>query len=72
MNSIVRRSQFFNIILAGYLYLQLRKRKRIRTVGVREIFRRRIQFGDGHNLLEELRFSDPLFFFIYTRMNIER
>ena len=54
--------QFFNLILAGYLYLQLRKKKRVRTVGVREIFRRRTQFGDGHNLFEELRFRDPLFF----------
>ncbi|XP_071653486.1 putative nuclease HARBI1 [Temnothorax longispinosus] len=72
MNSAMRHYQFLNLILAGYLYLQLRKKKRVRTVGVREIFRRRTQFGDGHNLLEELRFRDPLFFFIYTRMNVER
>ncbi|XP_025158064.1 uncharacterized protein LOC109503818 isoform X1 [Harpegnathos saltator] len=72
MNSAVRHYQFVNLILAGYLYLQLQKRKRIRTIGVRDIFRRRIQFGDRHNLVEELRFCNPHLFFIYTRMNVER
>lgn len=75
MNNILQLRQFqlCNVILIAHLYSELRKRRRVRTVGVREIFRRRRQFGDGHNLIEELRFgSNSEYFFIYTRMNVER
>ncbi|CAL1671982.1 unnamed protein product [Lasius platythorax] len=68
-----RRYQVFCVLFAGYLYLRQRQRqRRTRSIGVSDIFRRRLQFGDGHNILEELRFGDAEFFFIYTRMNTER
>ena len=53
------------------LYRRIRRR-RIRSSGVRDIYKRRIRFGDGHNLLDELRFEVKDFFFINTRMNVER
>jgi len=59
------------IVVAMYTYRRLKKR-RIRSIGVRDIYKRRIRFGDGHNLIQELRFEDKDFFFIYTRMNVER
>lgn len=65
------RYQAAMLLIARTLYQELQQR-RVRSFGVRPIFKRRIRFGDGHNLLEELRFGDAEFFFIYTRMNTER
>ncbi|XP_025602142.2 putative nuclease HARBI1 [Athalia rosae] len=64
--------KMLNVLWFGYLYLKLRKKRRVRSIGVRNIFKGRIQHGDGHNLFEELRIGDAYMFFTYTRMNGER
>lgn len=60
--------------LEGLLLLYLRKRKlrRRRSVWVRPIFSKRRQQGEYHNLLQEMRFSDPQSHFCYLRMSKER
>ncbi|XP_034254142.1 uncharacterized protein LOC117652975 [Thrips palmi] len=50
----------------------LRKKYAVRRkMGVRPLFRNRIQLGDGHNLINELRFDSALFF-NYTRLSYQR
>ena len=54
------------------LCLLKKKLKRRRSVWVRPIFSRRRQQGEYHNLLQEMRFSDPDSHFRYLRMSRER
>ena len=49
-----------------------RPKKRKRSVWVRPIFSRRREQGEYHNLLQELRLSDPESHFRYLRMSRER
>lgn len=49
-----------------------RKRKRVRRSWVRPIFTRQRQLGEYHNLLQEMRLSDPESHFSYLRMSQER
>ena len=49
----------------------LRRRNRRRKMWVRPIFARRRQQGEYHNLLQELRLSDPESHFTYMRMTKE-
>lgn len=50
---------------------QLGKVRRVRSIGVQDIFRRRREQGAGYNLLQELRGNSKLFY-NYTRLNFER
>ena len=54
------------------LCLRKRKLKRRRSVWVRPIFSRRRQQGEYHNLLQEMRLSDPDSHFRNLRMSRER
>ena len=58
------------VLILGILHRR-RQRRRIRTVWVRPLFTRRHQ-GEYHNLLQELRLSDPNCHFKYLRMSRER
>ena len=49
-----------------------RRRKRRRSVWVRPIFSKRRRQGEYHNLLQEMRLSDPDSHFRYLRMSKER
>jgi hypothetical protein len=63
-------------ILASTLILGIihrrRRRRQARRCWVRPIFSRRRQQGDFHNLIQELRLSDPESYFRYMRMSKER
>ena len=52
--------------------LVIRRRHRRRRVWVRPIFTQRVQQGEYHNLLQEMRLSDPESHFCYLRMSKER
>ena len=54
------------------ILLRRRRKKRGRRVWVRSIFARRRQQGEFHNLLQEMRLSDPDSHFMYMRMSKER
>lgn len=66
IQEIVRRR---NITVAVAIML-LKNKKRKRRWWVHPINQRRLQQGDGDNLLAELRLSDGDLFFNYTRLNI--
>ena len=48
------------------------RRRGERRVWVRPIFTQRVQQGEYHNLLQEMRLSDPESHFRYLRMSKER
>ena len=48
------------------------KRRAMRRVWVRPIYRMRRQQGDFHNLLQEMRLNDPESHFKYLRMSKEK
>ncbi len=48
------------------------RRKRCRRIWIRPIFAKRKQQGEYHNLLQEMRLSDPESHFRYLRMSRER
>ena len=54
------------------LHRKRRKRKRKRRMWVQPIFVRRRQQGEYHQLLQELRLTDPELHFKYLRMSKER
>ena len=54
------------------LALHLRRRRHKRSRWVRPIFTRRRQQGEYHNLLQQMRLSDPESHFRYLRMSKER
>ena len=61
------------VLLMELLLRRRRKRYRqgrivVRRVWVRAIFRRRREQGNFHNLLQEMRLSDPECHFNYLRM----
>ena len=61
------------LLLIASLYLvHKRKRRRRKSVWVRPIFRKRRQHGEYHQLLQEMRLSDPESHFRYLRMSVER
>ena len=49
-----------------------RKKTRKRRMWIRPIFTKRKQQGEYHNLLQEIRLSDPESHFRYLRMSRER
>ncbi|XP_049524603.1 uncharacterized protein LOC125946148 [Dermacentor silvarum] len=55
-----------NIIIA--LLLQRLRRKRRRSLYIREIFDKRPWYGEYHHLVQELRHNDPEYHFKYFRM----
>jgi hypothetical protein len=62
----------------GYFFLHLlllwryhKKRKRTRKFAIRPIYQRRVQQGEYHNLLQELRLQDAESHFRYLRMSKE-
>ncbi|XP_049528924.1 uncharacterized protein LOC125947718 [Dermacentor silvarum] len=55
-----------NILLALLIHRLRRKRKR--SLYIREIFDRRPEYGEYHHLVQELRQSDPEYHFKYFRM----
>ena len=60
------------LLLLAWQRRRTKRRKKIRrTMWVRPIFRRRHQ-GEYHNLLQEIRLSDPESHFKYLRMSKER
>ena len=60
-------------ILLLALHLRRRRHKKtLRSSWVRPIFTRRRQQGEYHNLLQEMRLSDPESHFRYLRMSKER
>lgn len=72
MTQILARQTATALYLFVMLLINLRRRTdRFRSVGVQDIYKRRRQQGDGHNLIKELRFNSALFF-NYTRLNYER
>ena len=46
--------------------------RRVKKVWIRSIFTKRRQQGEFHNLLQEMRLSDPESHFKYLRMSKER
>ena len=54
------------------LALRRRQRKKKRSMWVRPIFKLQRQQGEYHNLLQEMRLSDPDSHFRYLRMSKER
>ena len=60
----------FLILLA--LYFRIRRKRSGRKMRVRSIFTQRCQQGEYHNLLQEMRLSDPESHFRYLRMSKER
>ena len=62
------------VLLLSLLFRRRRNRKakRGRSMWVRPIFRRRKQQGEYHNLVQEMRLSDPESHFRYLRMSRER
>ena len=58
------------VVLASILRRRNRRRRK-RKMWVRPIFARRRQQGEYHNLLQELRLSDPESHFTYMRMTKE-
>ena len=61
------------LLLLAWQRRRTKRRKKIRrTMWVRPIFRRRRHQGEYHNLLQEIRLSDPESHFKYLRMSKER
>ena len=58
-------------IILGILHRR-RRRRRVKKVWIRSIFTKRRQQGEFHNLLQEMRLSDPESHFKYLRMSKER
>lgn len=58
--------------LVLFLALRRRRRRKKRSMWVRPIFRLRRQQGEYHNLLQEIRLSDPDSHFRYMRMSKDR
>ncbi|KAL3225607.1 hypothetical protein MRX96_049169 [Rhipicephalus microplus] len=54
------------IILA--LLVRRLRRKRNRSLYIRDIFEKRPEYGEYHHLVQELRHSDPEYHFKYFRM----
>ena len=65
-------SSIYELELVLLLALVRRQKKRNRRMWVRPIFRLRKQQGEYHNLLQEMRLSDPDSHFKYLRMSKER
>lgn len=67
----------YDEMYAGYFFLHLllwryhKKRKRTRKFAIRPIYQRRVQQGEYHNLLQELRLQDAESHFRYLRMSKE-
>ena len=59
------------LLLLAWKRRMMKRRRRRRPLWVRPIFRRRHQ-GEYHNLLQEMRLSDPDSHFRYLRMSKER
>lgn len=62
----------FAILTALVIRRRRRRRRGERRVWVRPIFTQRVQQGEYHNLLQEMRLSDPESHFRYLRMSKER
>ena len=58
------------VILLMYLRRRLRRKKK--SVRIGEIFQRWQKYGEYHNLVQEMRLSDPESHFRYFRMSKER
>ena len=58
-------------IILGIIHRR-RRRRQARRFWVHSIFTRRRQQGEYHNLLQEMRLSDPESHFRYLRMSKER
>ena len=58
-------------VIALYIYIKRRKKKKNRRVSVHEILQRRGQLGEYHLLVQELSFH-PDTFYEYFRMNEEQ
>ena len=64
--------EYENFLILVGLYCRRRRRKSIRRTWVRSIFSMRHRQGEFHNLLQEMRLSDPESHFRYLRMSKER
>ena len=69
--------EYLNLVKATIIMGLLRRRRRrcrrtYRRMWVRPIYRRRRQQGDYHNLLQEMRLSDPESHFKFLRMSREK
>ena len=70
--------EYLNLVKANIIMGLLRRRRRrrcrrtYRRMWVRPIYRRRRQQGDYHNLLQEMRLSDPESHFKFLRMSREK
>ena len=62
----------FAILTALVIRRRRRRRRGERRVWVCPIFTQRVQQGEYHNLLQEMRLSDPESHFRYLRMSKER
>ena len=61
------------LLLVASLYLvHKRKKGQRKSVWVQPIFIKRRQHGEYHQLLQEMRLSDPESHFRYLRMSVER
>lgn len=59
-------------LLTALAIRRRRRRRGERKVWVRSMFTQRVQQGEYHNLLQEMRLSDPESHFRYLRMSKER
>ena len=60
------------LLLAALFLRRKRKRRGHKSVWVRSIFAKRLQQGEYHQLLQEMRLSDPESHFRYIRMSKDR
>ena len=65
-------SDLYELVVLLALKRRRKKRKKRRRCWVRPIFQRRREQGDYHNLIQEMRLSDPQSHFQYVRMSKER
>lgn len=71
-NLLLSDEEILNVLEGLHAMLLLKEKfRRIRTIGVQDIFQNRRKQGDGYNLLQELRGNSKLFY-NYTRLNFER
>ena len=73
MSATLDMADDFSILLVVALYMRRKMNHRGRKrVWVRSIFTKRRQKGENHQLLQEMRLTDPESHFTYIRMSKEK
>lgn len=67
-----KRKQKLIILIMLYIHHQRKNRRKQRRYWVRPIIHERINQGDGHHLINEIRLFDPETHFAYCRMTVAK